>query len=383
MPHTYKDEVTAPTCTEQGYTTHTCSVCGHKEIDTYTTADSTEHNYVAQGNVYGNCALSMKQEYKCTRCNNEKTEIITVQAPDAHNHLNEGETCPHCGWSLYTKNGDSLLMKNDKDQLSAEFYGTTIYDFGEAYRKLYVRVYISDNVKSIGNSAFSGCSSLTSVTIPDSVTSIGNNAFSSCYSLTSITIPDSVTSIGNNAFSSCYSLTSITIPDSVTSIGDHAFWGCSKIQETENGLIYVDKALIGTASTSGLPPTSYTVKEGTTVIAGEAFSGNSCVKTINLPASLKGISAYAFYYCKALSEITIPDSVTSIGQVAFSGCSSLTTVYYEGTAEEWNNIYIDNYGGLNYYLNTATRYYYSETEPTGEGNYWHYDTDGVTPVVWE
>ena len=55
------------------------------------------------------------------------------------------------------------------------------------------------------------------------VTSIGDSAFSWCKSLTSITIPDSVTSIGEYAFSSCTSLTSITIPDSVTSIGDYAF----------------------------------------------------------------------------------------------------------------------------------------------------------------
>ncbi len=53
---------------------------------------------------------------------------------------------------------------------------------------------------SIGNYAFSGCSSLTSITIPNNVTSIGNFAFSRCSSLTSITIPNSVTSIGVKTF---------------------------------------------------------------------------------------------------------------------------------------------------------------------------------------
>ena len=65
--------------------------------------------------------------------------------------------------------------------------------------------------------------------IPDSVTSIGNSSFSYCISLTSITIPNSVTSIGTYAFSNCWYLTSITIPDSVTSIGKSAFYKCSSL----------------------------------------------------------------------------------------------------------------------------------------------------------
>ena len=84
-------------------------------------------------------------------------------------------------------------------------------------------------VTSIGSSAFSACSSLTSITIPNSVTSIGWGAFMGCSSLTSITIPNSVTSIGWGAFSGCSSLTSVTIPNSVTSIGNSAFSGCSSL----------------------------------------------------------------------------------------------------------------------------------------------------------
>ena len=86
---------------------------------------------------------------------------------------------------------------------------------------------IPNDVTSIGNYAFYGCSGLTSVTIPDSVTSIGEYAFAGCSGLTSVTIGNGVKSIGNSAFRGCRSLSDVIIPDSVTSIGDYAFQYCS------------------------------------------------------------------------------------------------------------------------------------------------------------
>jgi len=84
-------------------------------------------------------------------------------------------------------------------------------------------------VASLGDFAFAGCTSLTSITIPDSVTSIGGFAFDGCSSLTSITIPEGVTSIGNYSFSWCTSLTSITIGEGVTSISKRAFYNCTSL----------------------------------------------------------------------------------------------------------------------------------------------------------
>ncbi len=71
---------------------------------------------------------------------------------------------------------------------------------------------VKAGTRVICDSAFEGCSALTSVTIPNSVTSIGNRAFEDCDGLTEVTIPDSVTDIGDWAFDRCSSLQSIIIP---------------------------------------------------------------------------------------------------------------------------------------------------------------------------
>ena len=217
---------------------------------------------------------------------------------------------------------------------------TGLTDYGKTLSVLNIPAKIDGNsVTSIAYNAFSGCAGLTSVTIGNGVTSIGWRAFYNCSGLTSITIGNGVTSIDSEAFY-CSGLTSITIPDSVTSIGSYAFYLC-------NGL------------------TTVTIGNGVTSIGDSAF-----------------------YLCNGLTTVTIGNSVTSIGDSAFYNCSRLKTVFYKGSAEQWNKISIDSYG--NGSLTRATRYYYSETEPAlnaegtaYDGNFWHYDTDGITPVIWE
>ena len=87
--------------------------------------------------------------------------------------------------------------------------------------------YTSNDI--IGEHAFSGCSSLTSVNIPSSVTSIEWYSFGDCSSLTSVNIPSSVTEIGGCAFWYCSSLTSVNIPSGVTKIEISAFENCSSL----------------------------------------------------------------------------------------------------------------------------------------------------------
>ena len=166
------------------------------------------------------------------------------------------------------------------------------------YRSKKTSYIIPNSVTNIGNYAFSGCKSLTSIEIPNSVSNIGNYAFCGCDSLASIEIPNSVSNIGNYAFSGCKSLTSINIPNSVTNIEYGAFSGCDSL-------------------------TNINIPNSVTNIEDSAFSWCKSLTNINIPDSVTNIGDHAFSDCSSLTSINIPDSVTNIGKSAFWRCENI------------------------------------------------------------
>ena len=202
--------------------------------------------------------------------------------------------------------------KNDSNPLE---YAHHLYLNGEEIKDLI----IPDSVTEIKNSAFSGCSGLTSVTIGNSVTSIGESAFKYCSGLMSVIIPNSVSSIGIAAFNGS-GLTSVTIPNSVTSIGNYAFGSCSSLKEVNYN------ATNCTYMGSYYNPVF--------------FDNPSSINVINIADNVQIIPANAFYGCGGLTSVTIGKSVNSIGGGAFSNCSSLKEVHISDIAA-WCKIEFD------------------------------------------
>jgi len=140
---------------------------------------------------------------------------------------------------------------------------------------------------------------VTNLVLPNNVTSIGDYAFYGCSGLTLVHIPYGVTVIGSYAFSNC-GLTSVQIPNSVTSMGDYVFWDCSNLTEA-------------------------TLPNGITFINCSFYNCGS-LASVNIPNSVTAIDCKAFYNCKSLTSVIIPNRVTAIGDDAFL-FTGLTEVY--------------------------------------------------------
>jgi hypothetical protein len=217
----------------------------------------------------------------------------------------------------------------------------TITGYTEPYYGVRIAVSIPKTlyglpVTSIGNSAFSGNSSLNSVTIGNNVTNIGASAFYNCANLTSVTIPDSVTTIGNSAFGFCCELTNVTIGNSVINIGSLAFYGCSgltaiSVNALNSAYSSVDGVLFdkNQAQLIQCPEGKsggYTIPDITTNIGSSAFYNCTKLTSVTIPNSVATIGGSAFYNCTGLTNAAIGTGVTNIGNSAFYGCAKLTSV---------------------------------------------------------
>ena len=295
---------------------------------------------------------------------NSCSSLTSVEIPNSVTYIDGyafagGVTTIYCeaksqpsGWSSYWKGLCPVVWNCNNNDIASDGYIYTIIDG--------IRYGIKDNeatvteqsknittanipsiityngipypVTSLGDDAFNGCSSLTSIEIPNSVINIGEHAISSCDNLTSIEIPNSVTSIGLGAFSRCNSLTSITIPDSVTSIANGAFYGCSSLTSITvniNNVKYKSEGnclIEKSTNTLMLGCKNSVIPNYVTSIGFYAFNGCKSLTSIEIPNSVTSIGRDAFYACSSLTSIVIPDSVTSIGGWAFAHCSSLTSV---------------------------------------------------------
>lgn len=179
----------------------------------------------------------------------------------------------------------------------------------QRYADHFTGIQLPDNMKSIGDRAFWGCTSLKSISIPDSVTTVGEAAFYDCNNL-NVYAYDNANYIGNanNPYVVLLSaknrdISSCRVHDSAKAICSFAFLECKKV-------------------------TSIELPDGITDIGSGAFSGCTELVKITIPNSVASIGRSVFYGCISLTHITIPENVTSIGSQAFGMCFNLERVIF-------------------------------------------------------
>lgn len=234
-------------------------------------------------------------------------------------------------------------------------------------------VYIEEGVTSIGEWAFYDCFSIKEVYfMGKEIKKISYAAFYGCVGISTMELPENLTVIEKSAFEHCIAWKNFTLPKSVTEIGKWAFDDTGFYRDRSNwedNVLYIGTFLYTAkynedyhnSNYMGKKPYvsdvytyykdmvtgNYTVKEGTTVIVGDAFYrtkltgitipdsvktigedafSNSGLESITIPKSVTKIEKYTFGYCKSLKEVTIQKGVKEIGEQAFTNCESLEKI---------------------------------------------------------
>lgn len=247
------------------------------------------------------------------------------------------------GWVFYRcKNLKSIIISDNIKTIEG-------YAFEESGLQ---SITIGSGLSRIDNYAFRACTQLTSLNINsnyvissksikdvfgtqvttcilgDSIRTIGESAFSGCVNMKSITIGSNVEEIKKDAFRNCSNLTDITIPQNVTTIGRTVFNGCSKLKS----IVWNAKHVVTVWNSSSSAPfygirsqiESFTIGDSVEVVPYWICYEMNHITSITFPEKLNAIRDNAFVGCSGLTcPIVIPDNVTYLGQGAFDNCSNI------------------------------------------------------------
>ena len=175
-------------------------------------------------------------------------------------------------------------------------------------------VKIPSTLNKLNHSVFGGCSLLNNIALPDAVEVIPNSAFCCCTSLTNLTMGN-VKEIGSTAFHNT-GLKSFVASNQLNRLGEFAF-ASSKIETVD-----LSRAKFY-------------------VLANNAFAECTKLTSVTLPEMCTNIGSQTFAKT-GLTQITIPKNITIINAGAFQESTALSTIKYESTVAEWNNVTKDH-----------------------------------------
>lgn len=342
--------VTEPTKTGGGTVSRTCRR-DREHVESYSlpALNETDYDYAL---VPATCAEDGREIYFYSDANVAAAFTVTVErVPHTFEMRYDGrrhwQMCAECGFTQGYEEHDLGVGCNICGGQFAEGLEYALSDDGTYYEVTGAGTWSGDvllipeehdgrPVKGIGDRAFlyegNGNRVLQSVLIPANVEYIGEYAFAGHMVVRELCFtPEShLKSIGRGAFFGSYYGKTLNLPDSVTEIGDSALYGSRNLAAIEFGMGSLLESL-----------------------GSDAFGGLSALDYAVIPASLVSVG-----------ETPLPVSAYDDDYI----------VYYGGTAEEWQALGMD-------IAENATVYYYCESQPQAEGNFWHYSQDGA-PIEW-
>ncbi|MBQ8177605.1 MAG: leucine-rich repeat domain-containing protein, partial [Clostridia bacterium] len=292
--------------------------------------EDNDHSCDICGEALTKCA-DEDNDHSCDICGEALTECV-----DEDNDT----LCEICGESEYL----SFTLKNDDTYEISNYKNNPI-------EIIIPETYKGKNVTSIGDWAFSGCTSLTSLTVSNTASSIGCGSFESCNALTIVTIGNSITNIGDVAFSGCNNLLKVIYTGIIDQWVQIEFCNSSANPLVYGAELYIeDNQLITEVNITTATIvndyvlqdydliTSVTIGDSVTSIGCKAFNFCDTLTSVTIGNSVTSIGNEAFSDCYSLTSVTIGDSVTSIGNSAFVNNHSLTSVNYTGSIDQWVQI---------------------------------------------
>ncbi|MBR5399250.1 MAG: leucine-rich repeat protein [Bacteroidales bacterium] len=204
---------------------------------------------------------------------------------------------------------------------------------------LIISVQFSSGLKTIGSSAFAGCTSLSgSLLLPESLVSIGDDAFSNCRFTGRLELPSNLEDIGRGAFYASGTYTGgLKIPDKIKIIRRGAFQYShfSGTLDLNNVTTFEEDFMSG-AFWEGHFIGDLIIPEGVVSIPGWFFSDNR-FSSVHFPSTLRVIKESAFSSNSFSEPLVFNEGLLSIEQNAFSGCGYITSLEFPSTMQSLGN----------------------------------------------